>query len=137
MSIPEDIKARLAALGVPVLLPSEMETPNKGAGKGQKPGIPGYLEREAPDGFVQIGSGISLGFSNWARYGYPVITLALTEECVIELSRQVFSALCGVPGRRPGPYPSPLFVNPPGETPPGVWSTTITIQAAPTGGAFI
>lgn len=136
MSIPEAIQAHLTALGVPVLLPSEMETPNKGAGKGQKAGMAGYVERDAPTGFIQIGRAVPMGRGLIGRYWYPITTVSPTLARTAELSELVFTRLCGDPVRAPGQF-RPQFHAPPEEAPPGLWSSTLTVEAAQLGGALI
>lgn len=101
--IPADIQSRLAALGVPVLLPEEMETVLSGRRPGEAGGISGYLAAN-PDGYVQIEEPFAVSTDDYvARYWIPVAAIALTAERAGELSRFVHLALCGHPWE-PGPY---------------------------------
>lgn len=127
--IAEDVKARLAALGVPVLLPHELERV-LAAGEGERPGIPGYLEREAPQGYVQIQNPIPIRAGVVEAYWVSVDCLAPDGAVCALLTRDVFHALCGVPGRAPGHYaPQPLG-HPPQLMTDGYWLSRQTVQAA-------
>ena len=96
-NITEDMHVRLRAAlpeAVPVLLPEEAETPNRGAGKGQTPGIVGYLEREAPQGYVQIETPQAISSDGLTDvYWVPVASLAPDQATCAALARAVIGGL--------------------------------------------
>lgn len=147
MTITQDLHDRLRAAlpdAVPVLRPEDAQTPLHAApvdaqgrpvvGAGER-GLGAYLQQH-PQGYVQIGEVVGLGRGVTGRYWYPVTTLAPTEPTCAALADLVFTVLCGDPARAPGPYP-PQFDTPPQQTTPGVWSSTLTVQARTLNGDLI
>lgn len=139
MSITTDLHARLRAAlpeAVPVLTPEEAETPNRGAGKGQTPGIPGYLQREAPQGYVQIEEPFPIRDGVITNYWIAIAAVASTREAADALAALVRLTLVGVPGRDPGHYqpqqaPSAAVIA------PHAWLARQTVQAALIGGQLM
>lgn len=98
-----DVQARLAGLGVPVLMPEERELPLAGRQPGQAGGLSGYLAAH-PGGYVQLSDADGAYTSTVRDIGLmPLTVLAPTRDSADALAAQVTALLHGTTAR-PTPY---------------------------------